>query len=114
MRGRPIALARAFQGVMEAVRVEQVDAQHVFPIGDPLHALHGGIHEDAAKRLAQQARAAQLVRGRAADFHRHVLVGPVARADDRVEVVHADHVHVRVMLEEIAFHADQAAQPLFI
>ncbi len=43
-----------------------------------------------------------------------MLVGPVARADKRVQVVDADHIHVAVVLERVALDADHAAQPFFV
>ena len=113
-RWRPVPFAGTFQGVMKAVRVEQVDTQHVLPVGDPFHALHGRIHEDAAERFTQQARAAILVRRRAADFHCHVFIGPVAVTDDGVEMVDTGHIHVRIVLEQVAFDPDQAAQSFFV
>jgi hypothetical protein len=99
---------------VEPVRVDEVDAEHVLPVGDPLHPLHRGVHEDAAEGLAEDALAAELVRRGAGQLHRDVLGGQVSRPDDRVEVVDADHVEVLVVAERIALDPDHLSQPLLV
>jgi hypothetical protein len=111
-RRRPVPLARTFQGVVETMRVEQVDAQDVLPVGDPLHPLHRGVHEDAAERLAEESLAAQLMGGRGGELQGDVLGRPVAAADDRVEVIDTDHIQMWVMTEWVPFDAHHLAQPL--
>src|SRR5512133_2950261 len=54
------------------------------------------------------------MRRRTADFHRYMFIRAITVADDGVEVIDADHVHVLIVFKEISFNANQSSQSLFI
>ena len=95
---------------MVAVRVDQVDAERALPVGDPLEPLQRRVDEEAAVALAQDALRPELVRRRRRELERDVLARQEPRADDRVEVVDADHVELPVVGERVPLGADQLAR----
>ena len=112
LRGRPVPLPLALDGIVVAVVVEEVDAEDVLPVGHPLHPLQRAVPVGPPHRLTQEPRAAVVVRRRRADLEGDVL-GRLRRAPDlRVEVVHPDHVHVPEVAEEVALAAGLEPQQL--
>src|SRR5215212_5526254 len=54
------------------------------------------------------------MRRRTADLHCHMLGGTVAIADNGIKVIDADHIKVRIVLEEVSLNSDHLSQPFFI
>src|SRR4051794_13809735 len=83
-RRRPVTLPWAFQCIVKAVRIEEVHSEHILPVSDPFHPLHGGIHEDAAERFAEEPFAAELMRSRTRHLDSDMFIRPITVADERI------------------------------
>ena len=108
-RRRPVALAVSLKCVVESMWVQHIDAENVLPVGYPLHPLHGGVHEDAAERLTDEAITSEVMSGGGCQLDRNVLIGRLAAADDWIEVIDRDDVHVLVVAEGVPLHAHHLA-----
>ncbi len=111
---RPVPLALALYGIMEPVGNKLVDPQHILPVRNPFHALHGAVPIRAAHGLGYQTDAAVLMRCRAGNFQRHMLVLHFPCADSRIQMIHAGHIKVAQMLKEVAVHPCMQAQGFLI